>query len=194
MLYATTRPDSSEALPQSAKGPLTWFFTWWRGQDLNLRPSGYERDGHRPRWYAPGRISPVQAQFGQSTGRRSSALVGTRWFPSCCTPVVRAGRRNRQSESLPSSHEPESCRYTSLVTRPGEPFHLARRSVCPGPIDRHRLPTRPVERHCRGRGTPGFCMRLRSPSRGRGRQSIGRHRREREPSGRAVASSRILWQ
>lgn len=25
-------PDSSEALPPQRKGPLNWFFTWWRGQ------------------------------------------------------------------------------------------------------------------------------------------------------------------
>ena len=26
----------------SRKGPLARYFRWWRGQDLNLRPSGYE--------------------------------------------------------------------------------------------------------------------------------------------------------
>ena len=35
----------------------------WRGQDLNLRPSGYEIGGHRLRLYALGRISPAQTAY-----------------------------------------------------------------------------------------------------------------------------------
>ena len=35
--------DASEAPPGFLrKGPLTWDFSWWRGADLNRRPSGYE--------------------------------------------------------------------------------------------------------------------------------------------------------
>jgi len=32
--------DSTQALPGCPKRPLTCWFRWWRGQDLNLRPSG----------------------------------------------------------------------------------------------------------------------------------------------------------
>jgi hypothetical protein len=29
-------PERQRPFPVSRKGPLSWFFTWWRGEDLNL--------------------------------------------------------------------------------------------------------------------------------------------------------------
>ena len=64
--------------------------TWWRGQDLHLRPSGYERGGHRLRWWALVCIGPAQMPLSVDDTNLSSALVGTRWCSSRCTSVVRA--------------------------------------------------------------------------------------------------------
>ena len=39
--HALTSPQRRRPSPSFRKGPLTWCY-WWRGQDLILRPSGYE--------------------------------------------------------------------------------------------------------------------------------------------------------
>jgi hypothetical protein len=53
-------------------------FRWWRGRDLNPRPSGYEPPDQRPRRYALAGIRPGQRTCRRLPGRRPWALVGVR--------------------------------------------------------------------------------------------------------------------
>jgi hypothetical protein len=74
MLQAGT---TAEALSAQRKGPLTWCY-WWRGQDLNLRPSGYEPDElpdcSTPRW----RFTNIRAGMGIGNPRASRHAVAAR--------------------------------------------------------------------------------------------------------------------
>ncbi len=87
-------PGTKEALADLA---IYQGFRWWRGQDLNLRPSGYERSGHRLRSWAFVRIRPGQAARSGVPCAVSCALVCTRWCSSRCTSVVRAQARLRRA-------------------------------------------------------------------------------------------------
>jgi hypothetical protein len=60
----------------------------WRGQDLNLRPSGYERTDARGNWSALIGISPDHPANRDRRTALSFALVRSRWCWSCCTTVV----------------------------------------------------------------------------------------------------------
>jgi hypothetical protein len=47
-------------------------FSWWGGQDLNLRPTDYEFDSDPPVTCAAGCIRPSDQRFFSSTDRMSS--------------------------------------------------------------------------------------------------------------------------
>ncbi len=49
VVWAWKRPSS-----KCRKGPRSKDFSWWRGQDLNLRPSGYEPDDLQGQGCVPG--------------------------------------------------------------------------------------------------------------------------------------------
>ncbi len=55
---AWKRPSS-----MSRKGPLTRYLSWWRGQDLNLRPSGYEPEELPDLAYPPVPSSTSEVRF-----------------------------------------------------------------------------------------------------------------------------------
>ena len=80
-LWSTTKALADPAICQ---GLLSW-----RGQDLNLRPSGYEcTDAHGTSWALIG-VLPVERANRDRREALSSAPVGARWCSSCCTTVVR---------------------------------------------------------------------------------------------------------
>ena len=66
----------------------------WRGEDLNLRPSGYEPSGFRIFPSALGCISPARSIVYRSLPLLSLAPVGSRRRPSC-SRCVRAERAIR---------------------------------------------------------------------------------------------------
>ena len=85
---------------------LTWAFEWWRGQDLNLRPSGYEPDElpdcSTPRrsgcsWYGPGRrratrTRPLSVCVRRMRGFGRVGLTQTNGFEPTAPISRRRGR------------------------------------------------------------------------------------------------------
>ena len=86
--------------------------TWWRGQDLHLRPSGYESGGSRLRASVPRRIRPGR----RISSRRARALLSTfvwaRWCWSCSHPVRAFELRLHPGEALE-----ERCPHTGSTRR-----------------------------------------------------------------------------
>ena len=67
---------------------------WWRGQNLNLRPSGYESSDVRARRSALARVRPGRHRNRVAHAVTSSAPVGGRLF-EWCSHRVRASRAER---------------------------------------------------------------------------------------------------
>ena len=101
--------------------------SWWRGQDLNLRPSGYECTDARRCRSAPIGVLPDHEAFRRPRAPLSYALVGSRWCSSCCTPVVRG---EVPSATARSSALVGASRADTLLTAAGQ-------AASSRPVDRH---------------------------------------------------------
>ena len=105
----------------SAGGPLTWYFSWWRGQDLNLRPSGYEPRGFRSIPLVLGCVRPVRRPRYRVPPPLSSAPVCGRRCLSC-SRCVRAGAVRPATKAYTSSPWAASSGMRSCSMRRG-PSH-----------------------------------------------------------------------
>ncbi len=99
---AWKRPSS-----MSRKGPLTRYLSWWRGQDLNLRPSGYEPDE------LPDCSTPRRDEDG--TGKESRHQTVVRSIRCASTaPITSPGQAPRSMRPSTSSLASSSSAWLTV--------------------------------------------------------------------------------
>jgi hypothetical protein len=140
--------------PMIRKGPLTRYLSWWRGQDLNLRPSGYETDS--------------QPLLASRSVPSSTSEVGFRAFD---VPVRTTADQPIPARGVEASVEALPARRSSHHATRTASFSLALPTEAdgqgdePGSVDRRRrkpvlrrVGARPGERvSCRVRRAGGGC-------------------------------------
>jgi len=96
----------------------------WRGQDLNLRPSGSEPSGSRLRRSALRRIRPGRRISSRRAGALSSAFVRVRWCWSGSRPVRASAASSRRSFRrtlfIPGPHDERSASGRNRAAQPAE--------------------------------------------------------------------------
>ena len=97
LVRAAFADQRREALSDDSERASDLVFRWWRGQDLNLRPSGYEKRACRPLTSALSGIGPGQTADSTElfhalvrSCRRSWVLVA---LYDCCTSRTSCARR-----------------------------------------------------------------------------------------------------